>query len=114
MSQTIWRSFSGFSFLFISLIFFLLSCSKERSVENPNNIPGGGTGGGGVVTGTAAFELVAAGNKCSDAALVGNFQAGTALSGSSKMTFTVKVTKAGTWAYSTAQVNGFLFAGTGE
>jgi hypothetical protein len=95
--------------LFFTFLITLLSCSKERSVETGNGGPAGGTTGG-----TASFELVASGTNCSDAAVSGTFLAGTALNSGSTLTVTVNVKKTGSWTYSTAKVNGFVFAGAGE
>ncbi|MBC7848463.1 MAG: hypothetical protein H7Y31_01945 [Chitinophagaceae bacterium] len=99
------RNFS----LRLSLIFFILicivGCQKEVSFQKPN--AGGSTGG------SAAFALVPVGAACSDATLVGIYEAGKALTSNAVLTITVNVTKIGTWTYSTGLVNGFVFAGAG-
>src|SRR5262245_44874746 len=95
-------------YTFLLLVFAgMLSCQKEVSVEL-------GVPGGGVVGGSAVFTLVPAGNNCSDAAVSGTYQAGTTLDTDATLTFTVNVTKTGDWTYSTASVNGFVFAGAGD
>lgn len=94
------------SFLLFSVIIFNVGCQKEGSLENSG--PGAGPGG------TAVFSLVPSGTNCSDAVISGPFQAGTLLSLDSKLTLTVTVTQAGSWTYSTAKVNGFVFSGAGN
>jgi hypothetical protein len=94
------------------ILFFALiagvSCQKEKSTEH------GGPGGGGVVGGSAAFTLVPSGSNCSDAVVTGNFEVGTQIGTNATLTVTVNVTKTGDWTYTTAQVNGILFAGFGD
>jgi hypothetical protein len=84
-----------------------ISCQKEMSLEEV-------TPGGGVTGGSAAFKLVPSGSNCSDAVVSGIFEAGTPLGADAKLTVTVNVTKTGDWTYTTAEANGFLFAGTGD
>ena len=86
------------------------SCQKELSYELPTGTTPG-TGGGS--SGSAVFLLVPSGSNCSDATPSGTFQAGTVLTASSFLTVTVNVTTQGSWTFSTATVNGFVFAGAG-
>ena len=87
-------------------VFGLFGCVKESSLEKsgPGPAPGG----------TAEFSLVPSGADCSDATVTGVFEKGVVLGADAKMEVTVSVTKAGTWTYSTASVNGFVFAGGGD
>jgi hypothetical protein len=92
--------------LLLFLTFFgITGCQKEMSKETAG--PGGGSSGG-----SAVFALVPTGGQCSDAVVAGSFEAG--ISGDGQLTVTVNVTKAGDWTYSTAMVNGFVFAGAGN
>jgi hypothetical protein len=95
-------------FFFIAIA-GLISCTKEKSTETGTPAPGGGGSGG-----SAVFTLAPTGGNCSDAAVAGTFQAGTNLGADAKLTVTVNVTKAGDWTFSTASVNGFVFAGAGN
>jgi hypothetical protein len=103
------RSPLSYLFLFITIIAGI-SCQKELS--NETSLPGGGGSGGS--GGAAVFALVPSGSNCSDAAVAGNFQVNITLAGDAKLTVTVNVTKAGDWTYTTAPVNGFVFAGAGN
>jgi hypothetical protein len=53
------------------------------------------------------------GSNCSDAVITGTYQEGIALGIDAVLVVTVDVKKTGDWTYSTAVVNGFLFAGGG-
>jgi len=83
----------------------IVSCQKELSFES---------GGGGAAGGSAVFSLVPSGSNCSDAAVSGNFIAGTPTTSNEMVIVTVNVTKIGNWTYSTSQVNGFSFTGNGD
>jgi hypothetical protein len=89
-----------------------IGCQKELSKDTLGS-GGTGGGGGGSASGSAQFSLVPSGSNCSDAVVAGIYEAGTALGVDAMMTVTVNVTKAGDWTYTTAMVNGFLFAGAG-
>ncbi|MBO9202960.1 MULTISPECIES: hypothetical protein [Niastella] len=102
-------------FLVILLLLGNLGCEKELSKDTlgSGGIPGGGGGGGNNSTGSAVFNLVPAGNSCTDAVVTGFIEAGTILGTDALLTVTVNVTTVGDWTYSTASKDGFSFVGTG-
>lgn len=101
---------SGMLLRFFVFLFLLASigCQKEISMELPPST------GGGAGSGSAEFTLAPSGTSCSDAAVAGQFVAGTDLGLDAMLTVTVNVTKAGDWTYSTTIINGFAFAGAGN
>ena len=87
------------------MVLGLPSCIKENSFENATGAAPGGS---------SSFTLVPSGANCSDATIVGVLEEGLDVTANVKMTLTVNVTKAGSWTYSTASVNGIVFAGAGD
>src|SRR4051812_30261443 len=102
------------------LVFLLLlgniGCQKEMSKDTlgTGGVLGGGGGGGSTTGGSAVFALAPSGNKCSDAAVTGLFEAGTVLGADALLTVTVNVTKTGDWTFTTAAADGFSFVGAGN
>lgn len=101
---------------FKSLIFLVLliasGCGQEMSLE-PRTIPPLDTTGTGTSGGTAEFELVTFGEKCSNVTAVGNVQVGKVLGADAQISVTVNVIKTGAWKLSTNTRNGIVFMGAG-
>jgi hypothetical protein len=103
--------FSGYA---LSVCFLLLftGCFKEKSLELPTGgvtLPPPGTGNS-----TATFALIPSGSDCSGAIVSGTYTVGAAVTATNMVALMVKVTKAGSWSYSTGTVQGFGFSGSGN
>lgn len=90
---------------YFSFLASLWACQKEISYEVKTSQ--------GTTVSDTNFVLAPSGSDCSDAAAIGNFQAGAVLTTATILMVTVDVKKAGDWKYTTPTVNGFSFSGTG-
>jgi hypothetical protein len=91
-------------FLLFAAVLFFSSCEKEYSFEN------GGTPG----SGAAEFTLGGSPASCTGFVTAGVYTAGTGLIANNTVTFDVTVTTIGSYAISTAAVNGVTFSKTGD